>query len=115
MSEQFFEEKDDSYSSEEEKHLEVEVEKLLTEWRAKVTDSDNARQWLNTNFGRRVLTTLKVSQLAAMKRCVVAKEEKQIRDAQFDYQVYCQVETIIASVVLEGDQALAEIESRNYN
>lgn len=105
---------DSEYTSEEQRALEADVEKVLIEWRARVTDADNARQWLNTNLGKRVLTALKTNQMAAMKKCITATDTSKIKEAQFDYKVYCQVETIIGSVIMEGEQALTELESRTY-
>jgi hypothetical protein len=112
MDEEIFE--DSEYTSEEQRTLEADVEKVLIEWRAKVTDADNARQWLNTNLGKRVLVALKTNQMAAMKKCITATDANLIKEAQFDYKVYCQVETIIGSVIMEGQQALSELESRKY-
>lgn len=106
---------DDQYETEEDRQIEAESEKTLRKWQKDITDAEHAKAWLQTPLGIRLIKTLKVNQMSEMRKCVTATDPKAVAAAQYEYKVFCAVETILGSIVMDGAQALEELEARQQN
>ena len=100
----------DGFTSTEDRYIQEEAEKVLVELRAKTVDAENAKAWLNTPLGKRLIVILKKNQMAAMRKCIKTIDHNQTQAARFDYEVYCRVETVLGLIITDGESALRELD-----
>ena len=108
MSEDNFE--NDCLTDDDLKQLDRDQEKVLEQLYSKVRDSDEARQWLNTGLGVALRKYLAADKMRAMKQSATATTYKECKRAQFDFAIIEKVESLFGSIIVDGQEALNELE-----
>lgn len=83
---------------------------LLVELNKVVQTRDEAKAFLSTKFGQSIRKLLSAKKMQAMKNCAEAETAELMQAAQGEYQVVCQVESIFAIIIVDGDEALKQLE-----
>lgn len=69
-----------------------------------------AVDWLNSKLGKRLRKYIVAEKQRTMKLSITSKDEEIISKAQFDYAVIQQLEVFIGSILLDGEEALKQLE-----
>ena len=93
--------------------IETESEQILDALYLKVQESQQARDWLNTKLGQALRKYLAADKLRWMKACAAERDPEKLEEAKFEYAVIARVESLIGSVIVGGDEAMAQLEQMN--
>lgn len=85
---------------------------ILQELAKVVKARDEAKSLLSTEFGISLRKLLRAQKLHAMMDCAVASAGPEHDNAKIRYEVACGVEKIFSIVIVDGDEALAQIEQQ---
>lgn len=83
---------------------------LLDILNKQVAARDECKAFLSTKFGLSIRNILASSKYQAMKACADADMPADVERSQATYQVACQVETVFAIIINEGDEALIQLQ-----
>jgi len=73
--------------------------------------SKSAREFLNSDLGQAIRKTIAINKGLYQERCVLAKDEVSHKEAQHQYQVWCEVGNVFGTIIKGGEVALQELEA----
>jgi len=77
-----------------------------------VAARDEAKQFLNSDFGKAIRNTLAAQKLSTMKMCAetIGTGAEAEANAKLHYEVICKVETIFGHIIVQGDEAIRQLQ-----
>lgn len=99
----------DELSEDQLKDQDVYAEQVTKVLESAAQASDDARKWLNTPLGKAVRLAIQNNKGVAMQAAATAKTEDGRIEAQKDFAVWCNVESIFGAIISEGVEALKQL------
>ena len=88
---------------------EFEYDAVLIQLEKAASEAQAAREFLNTTLGQAIRKTLFQSKLTAMRDLANHAMDADFMNYKHHYDVICGVESVFAQIIVEGEQALNQL------